>query len=305
MSQPSSSSFGDRLALALANTGTPLCMGIDPHQNLMTPLFCDNGRPSISGLRDFSLTLVEAAQGLVPAIKPQAAMFEAYGPEGMAVLAELAKAGQEAGLLVIMDAKRGDIGSTSEAYANAYLGHDAPFPSDALTINPWMGLDTLDPFIKRAEQTSSGLFILVRTSNPGASDIQELSITEASQNSLVYEHLARKLQPIVTNATGESGLSSIGIVAGATVPEQAVSLRKILPEAPFLIPGFGAQGAGPAHATIALGQSNGHHTGGLVNSSRGLIFCDEAKQATDLASYKQAVRKAIMEQKQLLQSVLL
>ena len=296
------SHFGDRLASALAETKTPLCMGIDPHQAMMTPLFCDaNGTPSISGLRDFALSLVEAASGLVPAIKPQAAMFEAYGPEGVMVLAETAKAARAAGLLVIMDAKRGDIGSTSEAYANAYLGADAPFPSDALTINPWMGLDTLVPFMTRAAQTGAGLFILVRTSNGGSADLQELSLDTGLT---AYEKLAHDLAPLIAEATGASGLSSFGIVAGATVPEQADALRKILPSAPFLIPGFGAQGAGPAHATIALSQSGGAFSGGLVNSSRGIIFCDNAKSATTLADYKQAVREAISEQSALLKSVL-
>ena len=297
-----SAPFGDRLAAALARTKTPLCMGIDPHKALMPALFCDEaGAPSLAGLRDFALTLVDAATGLVPAIKPQAAMFEAFGPQGVAILAETAMAAQSAGLLVIMDAKRGDIGSTSEAYANAYLGHEAPFPSDALTINPWMGLDTLAPFMKRATQTNSGLFILVRTSNKGAADVQELALRNER---LVYQQLARDLAPLIDEATGEAGLSSFGIVAGATVPEQAEELRSILPSAPFLIPGFGAQGAGPAHATIALSRHQGAFGGGLVNSSRGIIFCDAAIQAKTLDEYKKAVRESLIEQSALLNSAL-
>ena len=294
--------FGDRLATALATTGTPLCMGIDPHRALLSPLFCDDNKvPTPAGLRDFALTLVEAATGLVPAIKPQAAMFEAFGPEGMMILAQTTKAAQAAGLLVIMDAKRGDIGSTSQAYANAYLGSDAPFPSDALTINPWMGLDTLTPFMERATQTQSGLFILVRTSNKGAADLQDLPVAD---NHLVYQKLAHDIAPMIADATGASGLSSFGIVAGATVPSQAEELRAILPSAPFLIPGFGAQGAGPQHATIALTRENGAFAGGLVNSSRGIIFCEAALKARNLADYKAAVREAISEQKSLLNSAL-
>ena len=295
-----SAPFGDRLAAALARTKTPLCMGIDPHK--APALFCDEaGAPSLAGLRDFALTLVDAATGLVPAIKPQAAMFEAFGPQGVAILAETAMAAQSAGLLVIMDAKRGDIGSTSEAYANAYLGHEAPFPSDALTINPWMGLDTLAPFMKRATQTNSGLFILVRTSNKGAADVQELALRNER---LVYQQLAHDLAPLIDEATGEAGLSSFGIVAGATVPEQAEELRSILPSAPFLIPGFGAQGAGPAHATIALSRHQGAFGGGLVNSSRGIIFCDAAMTAKTLDEYKKAVRESLIEQSALLNSAL-
>ena len=293
--------FGDRLAAALLRTGTALCMGLDPHHNLIQPLFHDHGAPSIRGLRDFSLALIDAAAGLVPAIKPQAAMYEAFGPEGYDILAQTAKAANEAGLLVIMDAKRGDIGSTSAAYASAYLGPDAPVPSDALTINPWMGLDTIAPFYKRAMATNSGLFILVRTSNPGAADLQELSLPSGA---LVYEQLANDLAPMITKATGTSGLSSVGIVAGATVPEQAANLRKTLPSAPFLIPGFGAQGAGPKDATIALGKAEGCLTGGLVNSSRGLIFCDDAQAATSLTAFRDAVKTAITAQIASLNSVL-
>ena len=302
-----SAPFGDRLAGALASTNTPLCMGIDPHKALMPALFCDDtGTPSVDGLRDFALTLVDAATGLVPAIKPQAAMFEAFGPQGVAILTETAMAAQSAGLLVIMDAKRGDIGSTSEAYAHAYLGHDAPFPSDALTINPWMGLDTLAPFMERATQTNSGLFILVRTSNKGAADLQELALSgnRPESNRLVYQQLAYDLAPLIDGAKGASGLSSFGIVAGATVPEQAEELRTILPSAPFLIPGFGAQGAGPAHATIALSRQDGAFGGGLVNSSRGIIFCDAATKAKTLDDYKKSVRESIIEQKNLLNSAL-
>lgn len=297
--------FGDRLTDALADTGTPLCMGIDPHQAMMPALFQTDGKPSLAGLREFALSLVDAAKGLVPAIKPQSALFEAYGPQGVAILAELCQAAQSAGLLVIMDAKRGDIGSTAAGYAAAYLGHDAPFASDALTVNPYMGLDTLVPFMDTALATHSGLFILVRTSNGGASDLQDLTISEnQGDNQLVYQHLARKLAPLIEQATGTSGLSSFGIVAGATVPAEADALRALLPTAPFLIPGFGAQGAGAQHATTALVRKNDQHHGGLVNSSRGIIFCEEACKATSLASYKDAVKDAILAQSALLNSTL-
>lgn len=294
------SHFGDRLATALATTGTPLCVGIDPHKTLLPALFCEDGVPTLDGLRHFSQNVVKAATGLVPAIKPQAAMFEAFGPEGVAILADTAKSAQEAGLLVIMDAKRGDIGSTSAAYAKAYLGAEAPFPSDALTINPWMGIDTLMPFIDRAKETNSGLFILMRTSNGGSADLQEL----VTDSEFVYQNLAKKCAPLIVEAKGQSGLSSIGIVAGATVPEQAEALRSLLPSAPFLIPGFGAQGAGPAHATIALTKEKGAFGGGLVNSSRGIIFCNDAQKAETDDAHIQAMRTAINEQIALLNSAL-
>ena len=300
MTSKLSSHFGDRLSAALARTKTPLCVGIDPHKALFSPLFCDEKGPNLSGLRSFSLAIIEAATDLVPAIKPQVAMFEQFGPEGMAILAEVAQSARQAGLLVIMDAKRGDIGSTSQAYADAYFGEDAPFASDALTVNPWMGLDTLEPFMTTAQKVGAGLFILVRTSNKGASDLQELRHKET----YIYQELADKLAPHIEAAKGKSGLSSFGIVAGATVPDQARDLRNRLPSAPFLIPGFGAQGAGPEDATTPLSASQDGFTNGLVNSSRGIIFCDDAQKATNLAYYREAVRDAIKIQSALLNSVL-
>ena len=171
-----------------------------------------------------------------------------------------------------MDAKRGDIGSTSKAYANAYLGKNAPFPSDALTVNPWLGLDSLDPFFSKANETGSGLFILVHTSNKGSQDIQEILI---NQDLKCYEHLANILKPIIEKNNGQSGLSSIGIVSGATYKEQAISLRKKLPSAPFLVPGYGAQGASALEACAPL-ITDQSYTGlknfGLINASRSVLF---------------------------------
>ena len=171
-----------------------------------------------------------------------------------------------------MDAKRGDIGSTSKAYANAYLGKNAPFPSDALTVNPWLGLDSLDPFFSKANETGSGLFILVHTSNKGSQDIQEILI---NQNLKCYEHLANILKPIIEKNNGQSGLSSIGIVSGATYKEQAISLRQKLPSAPFLIPGYGAQGASATEACAPLitdKSYSGLKNFGLINASRSVLF---------------------------------
>ena len=171
-----------------------------------------------------------------------------------------------------MDAKRGDIGSTSKAYANAYLGKNAPFPSDALTVNPWLGLDSLDPFFDKAQVTGSGLFILVHTSNKGSQDIQDILI---NQDLKCFEHLANILKPIIEKNNGQSGLSSIGIVSGATYKEQAMSLRKVLPSAPFLIPGFGAQGASASEACAPLIKDQSHsglRNFGLINASRSVLF---------------------------------
>ena len=138
-----------------------LCLGIDPHLDLIPKIFNeDTTINNIKIVEKFCFSLLDTVIGKVPAIKPQIALFEQLGPEGMILLSSLCKYAHSKGFLVIMDAKRGDIGSTSKAYANAYLGKNSPFPSDALTVNPWLGIDSLEPFFKKAQDTGSGLFIL-------------------------------------------------------------------------------------------------------------------------------------------------
>ncbi|MEK9621035.1 MAG: orotidine-5'-phosphate decarboxylase [Alphaproteobacteria bacterium] len=290
------SHFADRLTEANRRSGTVLCMGIDPHAAMIPALFgaatpgTDGG---ISALGDFTAACLEQALGRVAAIKPQAAFFEQYGPEGMVILASLAREAIAAGMLVVMDAKRGDIGSTSTAYAAGWLGHDAPFPSDALTINPWLGIDTLEPFLERADATQSGLFVLNRTSNPGAGALQD----KLSDGLPIYHHLAGMLAPLAAERRGAHGWSSLGIVAGATWPEDARALRAILPDAPFLVPGFGAQGAGPEKALAGLHYGDHGWEGGLVNSTRGLIFPANAADAASISDWKDAIATAIDDSK--------
>ena len=301
--------FGDRLTEANRRTATPLCMGIDPHISMIPAIFGDaqDGAASDAAIRaidDFSMACLEQAIGNVAAIKPQAAFFEQQGPAGMQILQNLGRAAIDAGLLVIMDAKRGDIGSTSTAYAAGWIGHDAPFPSDALTVNPWLGIDTLAPFLDRADATGSGLFILNRTSNPGAGDLQDQMV----DGQPLYQHLAALLAPLATAplATarkGKLGISSLGIVAGATWPEEAEALRTALVDAPFLIPGFGAQGAGAKKATSGLKRGKHGWEGGLINSTRGLIFPKNADAAGSLDEWRHAIAETIAENKTILNSV--
>ena len=295
--------FGTRLTTAIRGAGTPLCMGIDPHLSLMPPAFGDVGdtaSPStLRAIEDFAMACLEMARGRVAAIKPQAAFFEAQGPDGMHVLARLGRAAIDADMLVIMDAKRNDIGSTNAAYAKAWIGHDAAFPSDALTVNAYLGLDTLDPLLARADKTGGGLFVLTRTSNPGAGALQDL---EAGGRP-VFQHLAAGLAPLAAAREGDLGVSSLGIVAGATWPEEARALRGILPGAPFLVPGFGAQGAGATQALAGLTMGPAGPEGGLVNSTRGLIFPAAARDAASVADWRTAVNDAIEASRNALRSV--
>ena len=296
--------FGDRLAEANRQTQTPLCMGIDPHVKMIPALFGNasaeaGSDEALTAIANFCDACVKAATGRVPAIKPQAAFFEMQGPKGMQILQDLGHAAIDAGLLVIMDAKRGDIGSTSSAYASAWIGHDALFPSDALTINPWLGIDTLEPFIDRADATNSGLFILNRTSNPGAGDLQDRLVDDIP----LYMHLASMLAPIAAARIGASGWSSIGIVAGATWPAEANALRSTLPNSPFLVPGFGAQGAGPEKALASLIRNHDYWQGGLINSTRGLIFPESARDASSIDAWKSTILAKIDMDKQVLNSI--
>lgn len=299
------SGFATRLDTAIQTTGTVLCVGIDPHPDLMPPIFGGpNQEPgsqaALAYLRDFSLAVIRASAGTIPAIKPQAALFEAHGAGGMAILAEIARTAQQEGLLVIMDAKRGDIGSTARAYAAGWLGHDAAFASDALTINPYLGMDSLEPFFNQAAKTQSGLFILVRTSNNGSADIQQQVLAKPDSQALpLYAHIAKCLAPYIEAATDrQTGLSDIGIVAGATGPAEAQALRALLPSAPFLIPGYGAQGASAAEACAGLIRSQqGYLTGGLVNASRAITHNDGVQQATSMDTAEQAMRAAILSAK--------
>lgn len=292
--------FADRLIEATRAKGTPLCAGIDPHLNMIPKLF----RPKTSqdgdmaatnpqtadAIRDFSHELLARFRGKIPVIKPQSAMFERLGPQGMMIMADLCKEAIAEKIMVIMDAKRGDIGSTSTAYGHAMLGHDAGFPSDALTINPFLGMDTLKPFIDVADATSSGLFVLVRTSNPGSADIQGIT---AKDGRPVFHHLADLLRPLIEQAEGQYGFSSIGIVAGATYPEEAAELRRLLPSALFLVPGFGAQGGSREDAFAGFVTGPEGPEGGVVNASRGISFPPDAQEAETLSAWRQAIDRAI------------
>ena len=287
--------FGNRLVTKIRSSKSFLCLGVDPHLDLIPKIFDVNTKTSniVGKVEKFCFSLLDAAVGLVPAIKPQIALFEQLGPDGMKLLSSLCKHAQSQNFLVIMDAKRGDIGSTSQAYANAYLGKDAPFPSDALTINPWLGIDSLEPFFKKASETSSGLFVLVHTSNKGSKDIQEISLSTGIK---CYEHLANILKPIVEKHKGALGLSSIGVVSGATFREEAVALRKLLPNAPFLIPGYGTQGASARDACAPLVQDTEHSNllnFGLINASRSILFSEDSYLANNIEEWQKIILSKI------------
>lgn len=220
--------------------------------------------------------MLEAVAEQCAAVKLQVACFERLGAPGWAVLHYTARAARERGLLVVADAKRGDIDVTAAAYAQAFFGgSETPYgpveglAADALTVNPLLGADSLEPLVTSARERGSGLFVLVRTSNPGARDVQELELRDGGT---VSERLAGIVSELGSGGIGESGIADVGAVVGATAPERLGALRELMPHACFLIPGVGAQGGGidDLAPAFALGPA-----GGLVSVSRGIVAAHE------------------------------
>lgn len=261
--------FGDHLAQVLADKG-PLCVGLDPHPGRI-PLFFGDG---LAGVEAFFMAVLARLEGRCGIIKPQIAFFERFGPDGLRVMARLCAHAKANGMIVLMDAKRGDIGSTASAYASAYLGPEAWVECDAITVNPYMGMDTLEPFLSQADDQDKGVIVLVRTSNSGAADFEDLKL----DGKPLYQHIAAALAPFALDRIGPvSGWSSLMIVAGATAPGEARHLRLMLPHCPFLVPGYGAQGASASDAVVAARDG----LGVVVNSSRGVLYPADAYEAAD------------------------
>jgi orotidine-5'-phosphate decarboxylase len=280
--------FGDRLAERVAERESQLVLGLDPDPARLWPAAirladAANGggsaSPSLRAARAVAThcaLVIEAVAEQCVAAKLQVACFERLGPAGWSVLGEVVGRAREAGLLVIADAKRGDVDVSAAAYAQAFLG-ETPTPygpvaglgADALTVNPLLGRDSLVPFVTTARAHHRGLFVLVRTSNPGASDVQETTLADGTD---VSDRLAQLVQDLGAAGIGRSGLSDIGAVVGATAPDRMRSLRERMPQAPFLLPGVGAQGGrveelAPAFAPGAAG--------GLISASRGIVAAHE------------------------------
>ena len=273
--------FADRLIAATAQHG-PLCVGIDPHAGRIPDLF---GGDTPEGLEKWGIAVVKAAAGRAGIVKPQAGLFERHGWQGMRALANVCSAAKEAGLIVLMDAKRGDIGSTAEGYAAAYLSQEAPFACDALTVNPYMGLDTLEPHVRTAEANGKGVIVLARTSNPGSADYQAKDLEGAP----LFARVVESLDPMIERLKGSSGWSGLMLVTGATGPDEAQHLRTLAPKALFLVPGYGAQGAGAAAAVAGFVEGQG----GCVNASRSVTFPAGSDEAATEADWVDLIGAAI------------
>jgi orotidine-5'-phosphate decarboxylase len=251
--------FVERLIAAQRAKDTLAILGVDPQLDSKT----SPGVPSGFTLARFCCEIVEACAPHVAAIKPQLAFFEARGLDGMRALVEVLKLARTLGLITIADAKRGDIGTTSAAYAEAFLG-DGDFACDAITVNPYLGSDALAPFVARV-RSGRGLFVLVKTSNPSSGEFQDL---EAPQRPL-WEAVAERVHGWGSDFIGADGFTPVGAVVGATYPEHARRARELMPDSLILVPGYGAQGAS-AEDSIVTARADG--LGTIVNASRSLMY---------------------------------
>lgn len=279
------SPFSDRLLSAIERTGSTCVVGIDPMPHLF-PTWCKGGDP-IETVREFCLTAIDAIADVVPIIKPQAAYFETLGPQGMQVLWDVHKHAQAAGLLVLLDAKRGDIASTAQAYAEAYLAQgEGRYEFDAMTVNPYLGPDSLDPFVEVAKAADAGLFVLGVTSNAQGGYLQKAELTSGGP---LYAKVAEMVRPMNETLMGETGYGGVGVVAGATHPAEAQALRGMLPKSIFLVPGIGAQG-GDYETLRYFFNPDGH--GAIVSSSRAVTY--SKPEATTPAETAAAIREAAL-----------
>ena len=264
--------FADRLAEAVERKRSQLVVGLDPRLDLLPVELRGEsvlGRPeAASAYARFCCGLVDAVAPYVIAVKPQSAFFEGLGADGVAAFERVCAYARDAGLLVIADAKRGDIGSTARAYATAFLEPRDGLPplADALTVNTYLGHDSVEPFLQACRLHGAGIFCLVRTSNAGATDVQELTLSNGLR---VWQQVARLVASWGEDLVGERGLSSVGAVVGATVPRAVGQARRLLPQSVLLLPGVGAQGATPADVARAFTSGP---ASAIVTASRSVIY---------------------------------
>jgi len=290
--------FADRLRAAVASKGSALCVGLDPcWDSLPIEIRERHGGESCStvasAFEEFCCRVVEVVEPLVAIVKPQMAFFEACGPPGFVALQRVIAKARRRGLLVVLDGKRNDIASTASAYADAALsgtplgtGRRPVWDADALTVNPYLGRDAVEPFLQSARRAGRGVYVLVRTSNPGARQFQDL---ECGGRPL-YAQVAEAIRAWTRENVGTSGYGDVGAVVGATYPAELALLRAALPEVLFLVPGFGAQGGGAAEVYPAF-RDDGH--GAIVNSSRGILYSYSPNSRDWEAAVERAARDTV------------
>lgn len=266
----------DVLIEKIIEKNNPTVIGVDTRYDMVPDCVKIKYNTDIIGMCDamfeYCKTLIDATYDIVPAVKLQSAYFEMYGIEGIKVLKQMIDYCKEKGMIVMVDAKRGDIGSTSRGYSNAYLGKNeidgkkiGIFDTDFLTVNPYMGTDCVSPFVEDCKEYNKGIFVLVKTSNKSSGEIQDLTTTDGER---IYEKVGKLVEKWGEELIGENGYSSVAAVVGATYPTQLKELRQLMPHTFFLIPGYGAQGGKAEDIALAF-DKNG--LGGIINASRSLM----------------------------------
>lgn len=291
--------FIQSLQKGIKEKNSRLCVGLDPRFELLPeeitkPFISKHGETLLAAtaaIIQFNKEIIDIVSPYVAIVKPQSAFFEQYGPLGAVCLMETIHYAHKKGLLVLLDVKRGDIDSTAQAYANAYLGktktggkEEFVYNADAITVNPFLGVDTLLPFVETAKKYQKGIFILVKTSNPGSSDFQDLktdSITLSQRIAVMIDTIAQKERD-------KAPYSNIGAVVGATYPEDAKKLRVMMSNSFFLVPGFGSQGGIAEHIHYFFNQKG---TGAIVNASRSILYAFAKNSAIP---WKEAVEKEVI-----------
>lgn len=285
--------FADRLIAACRKKGNSICAGIDPRwEQLPAEIRARHSAGTLeamaSAFEEFGLRVLDIVAPHVPIVKPQSAFFEACGPAGLLAQQRILARARALGLVTILDNKRGDIASTAEAYADAALAgtlfngsRQAVWSADAMTINPYLGRDAVEPFLQSARRCEGGVFVLVRTSNKGAKQFQDLT----ADGKPIYRHVAEAVGAWAAENPGACGFGDVGAVVGATHPTELALVRQWIPNVLFLVPGYGAQGGSGADTAAAFRPDG---TGAIINSSRGLTACF----APDERKWEEAIERA-------------
>ena len=296
----------EKLVSRIKKLNAPIVVGLDPTLNFVPKFLIDKAinekgetlEAAADAIFEFNKKIVDAVYDLIPAVKPQIAMYEQFGIPGLMAYKKTLDYCHGKGLLVIGDAKRGDIGSTSTAYAIGHLGkvkigstEIAPIDADFLTINPYMGSDSVVPFVEECKKNDKGLFILVKTSNPSSGEFQDQKVGEKA----IYELVGKKVDEWGLDTVKE-GYSDVGAVVGATYPEMGKVLREIMPKAYILVPGYGAQGGTAAELKPFFNKDG---LGAIVNSSRGIIAAYKQEKYAEFGAegFAEATREAVIDMK--------
>lgn len=256
----------DKLVSLIIAKKNPSVAGIDPEWSKIPECYKKGAASETDAIKKWAIHVIDSVADIVPAVKPQMAFFEVYGAEGVRIHQEIVRYAHEKDLIVIDDSKRNDIGNTARAYAQAHLAKDGPINADFLTVSPFLGTDSLQPFVDVAIRDGKGIFVLVKTSNPSSYEISEAVNRNGEK---ISDWLAGYVHSAGQKIAGKCGYSSMGAVVGATFPEEAKIFRQIMKNNFFLVPGFGAQGGGAKDIVHCF---NADGLGAVVNSSRGILY---------------------------------